>query len=38
MELLLYGSNKFNFQQHCSLLKSATKFILKSERFNGTML
>ena len=38
IELLLYGSEKFNFQQNCSLLESAVKFILKSERFNESML
>ena len=38
VELLLYVSKKFNFQQNCSLLGSAIKFILKSERFNGSML
>ena len=29
VELLLYGSNKFNIQQNCSLSKSAIKLILK---------
>ena len=38
VELLPYGSKKFNFQQNCSLLESAIKFILKSEKFNGSML
>ena len=38
MELLLYGSKKFNFQQNYSLLEFAIKFILKSERFNGSVL
>ena len=28
VELLLYVSKKFNFQQNCSLLESAIKFIL----------
>ena len=35
VKLLLYNSKKCNFQQNCSLLESAIKFILKSERFNG---
>ena len=35
---VLHGSKQFNFQQNYSLLKSAVKFILKSERFNGSML
>ena len=38
VERLFYDSKKFNFQQNCSLLKSAVKFILKLERFNGSML
>ena len=38
VELFLYGCKKFNFQQNCSLLESAIKFILKSERFNGSTL
>ena len=38
VELLLYGSKKFNFQQNCRLLEFAIKFILKSERFNGSIL
>ena len=32
---LLYGSDKFKFQQNCSILKSI-KFI-KSERFSGSL-
>ena len=38
VELLLYGSKRFNFQQNCSLLESAIKFILKSKRFGGLLL
>ena len=38
MELLLYGSKKFDFQQNCNLLDPAIRFILKSRRFNGRML
>ena len=38
VQILLYGNKKCNLQQNCSLLESATKFILKSERFNGSML
>ena len=38
VELLLYDSKKFNFQRNCSLLESAIKFILKSEKLNGLML
>ena len=38
VELLLYGNKKFNFHQNCSLLESAIIFILKSERFNGSVL
>ena len=37
-ELLLYSRKKSNLQQNCSLLESAFIFILKSERFNGSML
>ena len=32
VELFLYGGKKFNFQQNCSLLESAIKLILKSEK------
>ena len=35
---LLCNSKKINFQQNCSLLESAIKFILKSERLNESML
>ena len=38
VELLLYGSNKFKFQQNCSILKSSIKFIIKSERFSGSLI
>ena len=38
LKLLLYGCTKLNFKQNCSLLESAIKFILKSERFNGSMI
>ena len=38
VELLLYGSKRFNFQQNCSLFESAIKFILKSKRFDGLLL
>ena len=38
VELLLDGSKKFNFQQNCSLLEFAIRFILKSEGFNRSML
>ena len=37
VELLLYGSNKFKFQQNCNILKSI-KFIIKSERFSGSLI
>ena len=29
VELLLYGNNKFKFQQNCSILKSSVKFIIE---------
>ena len=38
VELFHEGSQNFNFQQNCSLLESAVNFILKSERFNESML
>ena len=38
VQLYLYSSKKFNFQQICSLLESAIKFTLKSERFNESIL
>ena len=38
VELLLSGSNKFKFQQNCSILKSSIKFIIKSERFSGSLI
>ena len=38
VELLLYGSNKFKFQQNYSILKSSIKFIIKSERFSGSLI
>ena len=37
VELLLYFSIKFKFQQNCSILKSSIKFI-KSERFSGSLI
>ena len=37
MELLLYGRKKFKFYKNCSILKSAVRFITKSETFNGSM-
>ena len=38
VELLLYGSNKFKFQQNCSILKPSIKFIIESERFSGSLI
>ena len=37
-ELLLYGSNKFKLLQNCSILRSAMKSIIKSERFSGSIV
>ena len=37
VELILYGSNKFNFQQNCSILKSI-KFIIKSDKYSGSLM
>ena len=37
-ELLLYGSGKFKLEQNCSILRSAIKFIIKSERFSGSIV
>ena len=38
VQLHLYSSKEFNFQQICSLLESAIEFTLKSERLNGSIL
>ena len=38
VELLFYGSNKFKFQQNCSILKCSIKFIITSERFSGSLI
>ena len=38
VELLLYGSGKFKLQQNCSILRSSIKFIIKSERFSGSIV
>ena len=38
VELLLYGSNKYRFQQNCSISKSTIKSIVKSQRFRGSLL
>ena len=38
VELLLYGNNKFKFQQNCSILKCSITFIIKSERFSGSLI
>ena len=37
-ELPLYGSSKFKLQQNCSILRSSIKFIIKSERFSGSIV
>ena len=37
-ELLLYVSSKFKLQQNCSILRSSIKFIIKSERFSGSIV
>ena len=41
MELLNYFSNgnqKFKFQRNCSISKSSVRFIIKSQRFNRSMI
>ena len=38
VELLLYGSPKFDLNQNNKILTSSLSFILKSERFNGSLL
>ena len=38
VEVLLYGSTKFNTNQNFRLLSSSTDYILKSERFSGSLL
>ena len=38
VELLLYGSPKFDLNQNIKILSSSISFILKSERFNGSFL
>ena len=37
-EFLLYGSTKFNTNQNFRLLSSSIDYILKSERFSGSLL
>ena len=37
-ELLLYGSSKFKLEQNYSILRSSIKFIIKSERFSGSIV
>ena len=38
VEVLLYGSTKFNNNQNFRLLSSSIDYILKSEIFNGSLL
>ena len=38
VEVLLYGSTKFNNNQNFRLLSSSIDYILKSERFSGSLL
>ena len=38
VEVLLYGSTKFNTNHNLRLLSSAMDYILKSERFSGSLL
>ena len=38
VEILLYVSTKFNTNQNFRLLSSSINFILKSERFSGSLL
>ena len=38
VEVLLYGSTKFNNNQNSRLLNSSIDYILKSERFSGSLL
>ena len=38
VEVLLYGSTKFNTNQNYRLLSSSIDYILKSERFSGSLL
>ena len=37
VELLLYGSSEFDFNQNTKILSSPISFILKSERFYGSL-
>ena len=37
VELLLYGSPKFELNQNTKILSSSINFILNSERFNGSL-
>ena len=38
VEVLLYGSTKFNNNQNFTLLSSSIDYILKSDRFSGSLL
>ena len=38
VEQLLYGCNKFKFQQNYSIFKSSIKFTIKSERYCGSLI
>ena len=38
VDLLLYGSPKFDTDQNHKILSSCISFILKSERFDGSLL
>ena len=38
VDLLLYGSPEFDTNQNYKILSSCISFILKSERFNGSLL
>ena len=37
-ELLLYGSSKFKLEQNYGILRSFIKFIIKLERFSGSIV
>ena len=38
VNLLLYGSQTFNFEENCTMIKASVKYVLSTERFPGPLI
>ena len=38
VNLLLYGSQSFNFEENSTIIKASIKYILSTERFSGPLI